>query len=266
MEEGKGNMSKVITFTNLKGGVAKTVSTLNIGMELAENYGLRVLLVDLDPQNNLCALLSVESETLEKSMADVMVSYTDDKPVKIEDIIIKITDNLYLAPSAIDLAATDLFLNSNMLMSREYVLKKVLKSVEDRFDVVLIDTQPSLSLLPLNALCASDYVVIPASTEYLSYRGMKLMETTFNKVRKNLNENLKMLGLIATRHEGRNSHNIEILELLEEKWRVLGVVPKSVKISDAAYEGGAVVVSAPKSKPAVAYKKITETIYNEILK
>ena len=259
-------MSKVITFTNLKGGVGKSTSTFNIGMELAENYGLKVLCVDMDPQSNLSILGTVDIEKLDKTIGDCLITYGEDNEVDIREIIIQLRDNLYIAPSIIDLAATDTFLQSNMVMSREYVLKKVLKSVDDFFDVILIDTQPSLGLLPLNALAASDYVIVPCSTEYLSYRGLKLIENTISKVQKNLNESLVYYGVLATKHEARNSHNIEILELLEEKGNLIGVIPKSVKVSDAAYDGGAVVLSSPKSKPALAYKSITKKIYNELIR
>lgn len=258
-------MCKVFSLINQKGGVAKSISTLNLGVELSNTYGLKVLIVDLDPQSNLTIISGVEPENLEMTIADVLISYSQKERIKIEEVILQLNDNLYLAPSIIDLSAADTFLQN--IMSREYVLQKALSSVKDLFDVVLIDCQPSLSLLPLNALACSDYVIIPCSTEYLAYRGLGLIDDTIERVKENLNEKLELYGVIATKHESRTLHNKEILELLEEHYNVLGIVPKSTKVSDAIYsEGGAIVTNAPKSKPAMAYKLIALDIAKSLFK
>lgn len=248
----------IFSVINQKGGVAKTASTYNIGYELAKN-GLKVLIVDLDPQANLTVIAGIEPETLEKTMADVLISYSRKDRMPIEEVILQLNDNLYLAPAIIDLSAADTILQN--VMSREYILKKALSQVTDLFDIVLIDCQPSLSLLPLNALACCDEVIIPCSTEYLAYRGLELIEDTLDRVRENLNEKIKLHGVIATKYEENTLHAKEILELLQSKYNVLGIVPKSIKVSDAMYsKSGSVTDYAPDSKPAKAYKEIAENI------
>lgn len=266
---GYRGMAKVFSLINHKGGVAKSVSTSNIGVELANTYGLKVLMVDLDPQANLTIISGVEPESLDMTISDVLVSYSKKDRVKIEEVIIQLSDNLYLAPSIIDLAATDTILQS--VMSREYVLKKALSSVMDLFDVVLIDCPPSLGLLPLNALSSSDFVIIPCATEYLAYRGLKLILDTISGVKENLNENLELYGMLATRHK-RTTHSKEILDLLQENYNVLGVIPEQIKVSDAMYsDDGTIVSYDSNSKPAIAYKLVAhdmvknlDLLYNDI--
>lgn len=256
------------SFYNMKGGVAKSTSTLNIGTELSETYGLKVLLVDNDPQANLTELLGVESEDLEYTIADVLMSSDKKENIKLEDIVVQLRDNLYLVPSSIELSSADMHLHS-VIFGRERVLGNSLKELLSKyhFDVVLIDNQPSMSLLPLNSLSCSDYVIVPCSTEYLSHRGLKLIQKTFEQVRDNLNPNIKMFGVIATKFKKATMHHREILEWLEDNYNVLGVVHDSVKVPDAAYhESGSVVLSSPKTQPAISYKEITEKIYNEIMK
>lgn len=256
-------MARTFCMINQKGGVSKTSSTYNICYELAKK-GLKVLAIDGDPQANLTAMASIEPETLDCTIANVLMSYSGKEKIKIEECILELNENFYIAPSIIDLSAADNILMGTM--SREYVLKKALAPVQDMFDVIFIDCQPSLSLLPLNALACSTDVIIPCCTEYLAYRGLELLEDTIERVRENLNENLNVYGVIATKHEN-TLHNREILEKLQERYRVLGIVPKSVKVSDAMYsETGSVIEFAPNSKPAIAYKQITQGIYEDLIK
>ena len=264
------NMSSSIwAFLNMKGGVSKSTSTLNIGIELATAYGLKVLLVDNDAQASLSIMLGIEPENLERTIADVLVSYNNPKErTTMEDVMLKLSDNLFLIPSTIDLAAADLALQS-VLLGRERVLEKSLSPLlaAHGFDVVLIDNQPSLSLLPLNALCCASHLIVPSSTEYMSYRGLNLIEDTVERVRENLNPSLEMFGIIASRHKPRNLHNREVLELLQKKWEVIGIVEESTKVPDSIYhESHSVIYSAPNSKPAAAYQQIAKRIYEEIMR
>ena len=261
-------MSSIWSFINMKGGVSKSTSTLNVGVELAAAYNLKVLLVDNDPQASLSIMLGIEPENLEKTIADVLISYNKKEQIPMEDVMLQLSDNLFLIPSTIDLSAADMFLQS-VILGRERVLEKTLQPLIEKyeFDAVLIDNQPSLSLLPLNALCCSSHVVVPSSTEYMSYRGLNLIEDTLVRVRENLNPRLQMFGVIASRHKSRNLHNREVLDLLMKKYKMLGVVDESTKVPDSIYhESRSVIYSAPNSKPAIAYQQITKKIYNAILK
>ena len=246
-----------------KGGSGKSTSTYNLGYELASR-GLKVLIVDFDPQANLTEIAGISPESLKTTIADVLLSYAGTDKKKIEECILQLTDNLYLAPSIIDLSAADSILMS--AMSREYILKKVLSTVKNSFDCIFIDCQPSLSLLQLNALACSDHVIVPCCAEYLHYRGLRLLESTIGMVKENLNEALNIYGLIVTRYE-RTNHNKEILEKLEgDGHHILGVVPKAIAVSDAIYDSsGAIVSSDPDSPAAIAYKQIADIIYNDIM-
>lgn len=261
-------MASIWSFLNMKGGVSKSTSVVNVGVELATAYGLNVLCVDNDAQASLSIMLGQEPENLEKTIADVLVSYNQKEQVSMEDVMLQISDNLFLIPSTIDLAAADMFMQS-VILGRERILGKTLQPLVEKynFDVVLIDNQPSLSLLPLNALACSDYLIVPCSTEYMSYRGLNLIENTVRSVQENLNPKLQMFGILASRHKERNLHNKEVLELLKTKGDVIGVVPESTKVPDAIYHASrSVIYSAPNSKPAIAYKKIAKRIYDEIMK
>lgn len=255
-------MGKPVIFSviNQKGGVNKTTISYNLGYLLAQK-GLKVLMVDLDPQANLTILCGIEPSTLERSIADVLISYTKKERVSMDECILQISENLFVAGSIIDLSAADTLLQGTM--SREYVLKKALNQVSDMFDIIIIDCQPSLSLLPLNALACSTHVIVPCSTQYLAYRGLGLIEDTLERVKENLNENLAMYGVIATMVEN-TLHSKEILEFLEKEYNVIGTIPKSVKVSDAAYsQSGAITEFAPNSKPARAYEAIADKVYKD---
>lgn len=255
-------MGKPVIFSviNQKGGVNKTTISYNLGYLLAQK-GLKVLMVDLDPQANLTILCGIEPSTLERSIADVLISYTKKERVSMGECILQISENLFVAGSIIDLSAADTLLQGTM--SREYVLKKALNQVSDMFDIIIIDCQPSLSLLPLNALACSTHVIVPCSTQYLAYRGLGLIEDTLERVKENLNENLSMYGVIATMVEN-TLHSKEILEFLQKEYNVIGTIPKSVKVSDAAYsQSGAITEFAPNSKPARAYEAIADKVYKD---
>ena len=166
---------------NQKGGVAKTTSTFNIGAILAEK-GKRVLLVDLDPQHSLTIALGIDDE-LTKSIYNVICEKED-----INNVILEVSENLYIAPSNLELSIAELQLVS--MMARESILKKALDKVKDNYDIILIDCPPSLSLLTVNALVASNEVIVPTATDYLSYKGLELLIDTINNVKENLNEDL----------------------------------------------------------------------------
>ena len=256
--------TKIFSTLLQKGGSGKSTSTYNLAYELAEK-GLKVLMIDFDPQANLSEIAALAPETLDYTISDVVLSYATTNKKSIEDCILQLTDNLYIAPSIIDLSAADSILMS--AISREYILKKVLAPIKDSFDCIFIDCQPSLSLLPLNALACSDYVLVPCCAEYLHYRGLRLLEETVGMVKENLNEKLDIFGLIITRYEGTN-HNKEIVEKLkQEGHNILGIVPKAIAVSDAIYSAsGAIVTAMPKNPAAIAYKEIAKELYEMITK
>ena len=192
-------MAHVIAFANQKGGVAKTTSTVNLGAALRE-HGLRVLAVDMDPQGNLTMSQGIDTEDLEKSMYDVLVHRTP-----IEDVIYE--RELDVAAATIDLAGAEMALSQ--MIGRERALQRALDPVRERYDYILIDTPPSLGLLTINALTASEGVIVPVQCEYLSLRGLLQLEKTLEMIRENLNPDVKIHGILPTLFDARTSHGKE---------------------------------------------------------
>lgn len=254
-------MAKVFSCILQKGGVSKTTTTSNLATKISES-GYKVLMLDLDPQASLTISAGLEPESLEKTITDVLISFRGSKKLPITEVIIPLTENLHIVPSIIDLSVADNLLHNEM--SRETVLKKSLRPVMDYYDFIFVDCPPALGLLSINALVASDYVIVPCSTEYLAYRGLNLLNQTINDVIENLNPGLKIYGVIATMHT-RTTHAKEILEMLDDDFKdlLIGIVPKSVKAQDSIYSGKPIVSTDKKSKVSIAYTEIADKIIDD---
>lgn len=240
----------IISIINQKGGVAKTTSTFNLG-SIISNMNKKVLLIDIDPQSSLTTCAGINSD--EKSMYDVICNNEN-----IENIIKKFSENLYIAPSTLDLSIAELQLVTTM--ARENVLKKALSKIKNKFDYILIDCPPSLSLLTINSLVASNEVIVPVSTEYLAYKGLELLIDTVDNVRKNLNEKLFIKGIIATMYNKRTKHSNEVLETLKENFNVLGIIKSSVIVKDSGLANEPLDVFAPSHEITKEYTKIAKEI------
>jgi chromosome partitioning protein len=203
-------LAKVVAFANQKGGVAKTTTTLNLGVALQE-LGHRVLAVDMDPQGNLTMSLGLNPDSVRPSMFDVLVN-----GVSIEEALFH--QELDVVVSSIDLAAAEIALSSQI--GRERALSKALLQVRDRYDYIVIDTPPSLGLLTINALTASDAVIVPVQCEYLSLRGLAQLERTLELVRENLNPAVHIAGIVPTMYDSRTVHGREAVEVLRNSQRV----------------------------------------------
>src|SRR6187397_2294016 len=186
-------MPRVISFANQKGGVAKTTTTLNLGVAFSE-HGLKVLLVDLDPQGNLTMSQGLNPDRIERSMFDVLVHR-----LPMTEVIE--TREIDIAVASIDLAGAELALSSQI--GRERALQKALAPIQDRYDYILIDTPPSLGLLTINAFTVATGVIVPVQTEYLSLRGLVQLENTLEMVRENLNPNVQIMGILPTMYDKR---------------------------------------------------------------
>ncbi len=229
-------MAHVIAFANQKGGVAKTTSTVNLGAALCE-HGLRVLAVDMDPQGNLTMSQGIDTEGLDKSMYDVLVHRTP-----IEEVIYQ--RELDVAASTIDLAGAEMALST--MIGRERALQRAIDHVADRYDYILIDTPPSLGLLTINALTASEGVIVPVQCEYLSLRGLLQLEETLGdaRIRENLNPDVRIMGILPTLFDARTSHGKESIEVLRENFGPLvfdTVVRKTIKFAEAPVIGASVL-------------------------
>src|SRR5205823_8141394 len=247
---GKGNhVKRVIAFANQKGGVAKTTTTLNLAVALKEQ-GFDVLAVDLDPQGNLTMSQGWNPDEIERSMFDVLVHR-----LPIEEIIREA--EVEVAVSSIDLAGAELALSS--MIGRERALEKALISVKPKYDYILIDTPPSLGLLTINALTASDGVIVPVQCEYLSLRGLIQLESTLTMIRENLNPDVRIRGILPTMFDGRTLHAREAVEILQENFGDLVFdtkIRKTVRYAEAPVKGTSVLKYDSKGPAAKAYRDL----------
>ena len=249
-------MGQVIALANQKGGVAKTTTTLNLGVALVER-GKRVLCVDLDPQSNLTMSQGVDPDELDRTMFDVLVHKTP-----LEDVILE--REIDLAASSIDLAGAELALSS--MIGRERALQKALLPVRGRYDYVLIDTPPSLGLLTINALTAADGVIVPVQCEYLSLRGLIQLENTLTMIRENLNPDVRIAGILPTMFDGRTLHSREAVEILEENFGDLVFetkIRKTIRYAEAPVKGTSVLKYDPKGKAAKAYRDLAGEVLRD---
>ncbi|HYX87865.1 MAG TPA: AAA family ATPase [Gaiellaceae bacterium] len=248
-------MGRVISFANQKGGVAKTTTTLNLGVAFAEQ-NLRVLLVDLDPQGNLTMSQGLNPDMIERSMFDVLVHR-----LPLEEVIHHA--EVDLAVSSIDLAGAELALSS--MIGRERALEKALVSVKDNYDYVLVDTPPSLGLLTINALVASNGVIVPVQCEYLSLRGLVQLENTLSMIRENLNPNVEIEGILPTMYDKRTLHSREAVEILQENFGELVFdtkIRKTVRYAEAPVKGISVLKYDPSGNAAEAYRRLAKEVLN----
>jgi chromosome partitioning protein len=248
-------VGRVIAFANQKGGVAKTTTTLNLGVAFAEK-GLRVLLVDLDPQGNLTMSQGMNPDSIERSMFDVLVHR-----VPITEVIHH--TEVDLAVSSIDLAGAELALSS--MIGRERALEKALAPVKDDYNYILIDTPPSLGLLTINALVASEGVIVPVQCEYLSLRGLVQLENTLTMIRENLNPAVGIQGILPTMFDNRTLHSREAVEILEENFGdlVFGTrIRKTIRYAEAPVKGSSVLKYDPTGSAAEAYRDLAKEVLN----
>jgi chromosome partitioning protein len=247
------SVARVIVFANQKGGVAKTTTTLNLGVALAEK-GMRVLAIDLDPQGNLTMSQGWNPDEIERSMFDVLVHR-----LPISEIIR--THEIDVGVASIDLAGAELALSS--MIGRERALEKALLEVKDKYDYILIDTPPSLGLLTINAFTAADGVIVPVQCEYLSLRGLVQLEHTLSAIRENLNPRVRIIGILPTMYDARSLHVREAVEILEENFGDLVFrtrIRKTIRYAEAPVKGMSVLRYEPKGLAAEAYRSLAEEV------
>ena len=249
-------VGQVFALANQKGGVAKTTTTLNLGVALVER-GKRVLCVDLDPQSNLTMSQGIDPDELDRTMFDVLVHKTP-----LEDVIQH--REVDLAASSIDLAGAELALSS--MIGRERALQKALLPVRGLYDFVLIDTPPSLGLLTINALTSADGVIVPVQCEYLSLRGLIQLENTLTMIRENLNPDVRIRGILPTMFDGRTLHSREAVEILQENFGDLVFdtkIRKTIRYAEAPVKGTSVLKYDSKGKAARAYRELAGEVLGD---
>jgi chromosome partitioning protein len=247
-------MSTVIAVANQKGGVAKTTTVHTLAEALSER-GRSVLMIDLDPQACLTYATGIESDSLDITIHDVFLGRNSASDILLE------RDGPDLLPSSIDLAGSEIHLLTKT--GREFVLKRALAEVKDDYDVVLIDCGPSLGILTVNALTAADTVIIPFQAETLSDRGVGQLIETIDDVRNYTNEDLSIMGGVATIYDARTNLSRRVLEDVKETHGLNIIeppIPRSVRVAEAPEAGVSVLAHAGRSKPAAAYRELARAI------
>jgi chromosome partitioning protein len=249
--------ARIIAMCNQKGGVGKTTTTINLGASLAE-YGRKVLLVDFDPQGSLSVGLGLNPHETDLSIYNLLMQ----RDVALDEVIVPSgIEGMDLLPSNIDLSAAEVQLVHEV--AREQTLQRVLGPAIADYDVILIDCQPSLGLLTVNALTAAHGVIVPLECEYFALRGVALLKNTIDKVQDRLNPGLEVDGVLGTMFDGRTLHSREVMERLVDAWgeKVFHtVIRRTVKFSDSTVAGEPITNYASTSAGAEAYRQLAREV------
>src|SRR3954447_23177387 len=249
--------ARVVSMCNQKGGVGKTTTTINLGAALAE-FGRKVLLVDFDPQGSLSVGLGMNPHAMDLTIYNLLMQ----REVSFYEVIVPTNiEGMDLLPSNIDRSAAEVQLVQEV--AREQTLQRALQPAISQYDVILIDCQPSLGLLTVNALTASDGVIVALECEYFALRGVALLKTTIDKVTERLNPKLKIDGGLGTMYDGRTLHGREVMERLVQAWGDTvfhTVIRRTVKFSDSTVAGEPITTYAGASAGAEAYRQLAKEV------
>jgi len=249
--------ARVVAVCNQKGGVGKTTTTINLGAALAE-FGRRVLLVDFDPQGALSVGLGIQPHELDATIYNLLM----ERGTSPSEVIVKTSvAGMELLPSNIDLSGAEVQLVHEV--GREFVLGGVLEPLVPDYDVVLIDCQPSLGLLTVNALACADGIIVPLECEYFAMRGVALLTETIDKVSRRINPRLHMDGLLATMFDSRTLHSREVLSRVVDRFGdevFHTVISRTVRFPDATVAGEPITSFDPASAGASSYRELAKEV------
>jgi len=249
-------MAKIIAVANQKGGVGKTTTAVNLSSCLGYK-GKKVLLIDVDPQGNSTSGLGVDKKKIGQSAYDVLINDVD----IIETLVQTPIENLMLCPSNIQLAGAEVELVSTI--SRETRLKNSLDAIKDNYDFILIDCPPSLGLLTLNSLTASNTILVPIQCEYYALEGLSQLMETVKLVQRHLNKELDVEGVVLTMFDARTNLSIQVVEEVKKYFRnkvYRTVIPRNVRLSEAPSYGLPIILYDPKSKGAECYLDLADEV------
>ena len=249
-------MGRIIAIANQKGGVGKTTTSINLSSCIAAK-GKKVLVVDIDPQGNTTSGYGIEKNDLDNTIYELMLG-----DCSIEDCIIKdVIENISILPSNVNLAAAEIELIG--VDKKEYILKNEIDWVKDRYDYIIIDCPPSLSLLTINAMTTADSVLVPIQCEYYALEGLSQLIHTVNLVKERLNPNLEMEGVVFTMYDSRTNLSAQVVEnvkshLNQKVYRT--VIPRNIRLAEAPSYGQPINIYDPKSAGAESYLALAEEV------
>ena len=247
-------MGKSIAIFNQKGGVGKTTTNVNLSASIGK-LGKKVLVLDMDPQGNTTSGYGIDKNTIENTIYEVIVDGLD-----IHDAIIKTDfDNIYLVAAASELAGAEIELANEK--DREYKLKNSLDKIKDDYDYIFIDCPPSLGMLTINSLTASDSVLIPIQCEYYALEGVSQLMSTFKLVKKRLNPNIEIQGVVLSMFDGRANLSIQVVEEVKKYFKgsvYTTLIPRNVRLAEAPSYGKPVIYYDTKCRGTEAYKELVE--------
>ena len=249
-------MGRIIAIANQKGGVGKTTTSVNLSACLAY-LGKKVLLVDIDPQGNASSGVGVSKGEVNQCIYDVLI---DDVSV-LDTILETKVENLHIVPATISLAGAEIELVSTI--SREVRLKKALQEVKDQYEYIIIDCPPSLGLLTINSLTASDAIIIPVQCEFYALEGLSQLLSTVRLVQKHLNKNLEIDGVLLTMFDARTNLGIQVIEEVKKYFQdkvYKTIIPRNVRLSEAPSHGEPIIIYDPKSRGAEVYLELAKEV------